>query len=55
MRVSARPRFVLHGEPSDEVVRQLVSGWLEVDPRFGSNLPESVRVVLENSRFGRAI
>jgi len=52
MCVFGRDHFILHREPSDEVVRQLVVGWLKGFPVTDSNLPESVRAVLRNSRFG---
>ena len=45
--------FALRAEPSESVVRQLVSGWLKGNPHLDTNLHRSVRQVLAASIFGR--
>ena len=50
--VLAGIRVGLCAEPSEAVVRQLVSGWLNGNPHLDSNLHDSVRQVLAGSIFG---
>jgi hypothetical protein len=51
--VLGNTRFDLRAEPSEPVVRQLVSGWLKGNPYIDSNLHRTVHQVLAGSIYGR--
>ena len=49
--IAGGSRFSLHAETPDSTVAQLVAGWLRRNRHLESQLHDSVRKVLESSRF----